>query len=107
MSAKLYIAYWDTLGFECILDVTSYDKMAMWAALSDKSVPNVIPLHQMIMRAKVNPQRFPEIWTFQSEVDLKTLIKYSKDLPQELVDLIREHGTKVYVTHRDKNTVIV
>jgi hypothetical protein len=107
MSAKLYIAYWDTLGFECILDVTSYDKKAMWAALSDKSVPNVIPLHQMIMRAKVNPQRFPEIWTFQSEVDLKTLIKYSKDLPQELVDLIREHGTKVYVTHRDKNTVIV
>jgi hypothetical protein len=61
----------------------------------------------MIMRAKFNPQRFPEIWTFQSEVDLKTLIKYSKDLPQELVDLIREHGTKVYVTHRDKNTVIV
>jgi len=107
MSAKLYIAYWDTLGFECILDVTSYDKKAMWAALSDKSVPNVIPLHQMIMRAKFNPQRFPEIWTFQSEVDLKTLIKYSKDLPQELVDLIREHGTKVYVTHRDKNTVIV
>jgi hypothetical protein len=107
MSANLYIAYWDSLGFECIIDVTSYDKKAMWASLSDKTIPNEIPLHQMIMRAKFNPQRFPEIWTFHSEVDIDTLIKYSSDTPQELADLIREHGTKVFVTHRDKNTVIV
>ena len=105
MSAKLYIAYWDTLGFECILDVTSYDKKAMWAALSDKSVPNVIPLHQMIMRAKVNPQRFPEIWTFQSEVDRETLITYSNDSPQALVDAIREDGNKVFATHREKEVI--
>ena len=105
MSAKLYIAYWDTLGFECILDVTSYDKRAMWAALRDKSVPNEIPLHQMIMRAKFNPQRFPEIWTFHSEVDLKTLIKYTKDMPQEMADLIREHGTKVFVTPKEKELI--
>lgn len=102
---RLYLAYFDTLGFECILDVSSYDKKAMWAALSDKTIPNEIPLHQMIMRAKFNPQRFPEIWTFQSEVDLKTLIKYSKDLPQALVDAIREHGNKVFATHREKEVI--
>jgi hypothetical protein len=105
MFAKLYIAYWDSLGFECILDLNSYDKRAMWAALSGKSIPNEIPLHQMIMRAKANPQRFPEIWTFQSVVDISTLIKYSNDTPQELADLIREHGTKVFVTHREKEVI--
>jgi hypothetical protein len=105
MTARLYLAYWDNLGFECILDLTDYDKRAMWASLANKTLPNEIPLHQMLMRAKANPQRFPEIWTFQSVVDISTLIKYSNDTPQELADLIREHGTKVFVTHREKEVI--
>ena len=105
MTARLYLAYWDTLGFECILDLTEYDKRAMWASLSEKAIPNEIPLHQMLMRAKVNPQRFPEIWTFQSEVDIKQLIKYSNDSPQALADAIREHGTKVFTTPKQKAVI--
>jgi hypothetical protein len=99
---KLYLAYFDTLGFECVLDLTSYDKKAMWAALSDKTIPNEIPLHQMILRAKFNPQRFPEIWTFQSELDLKDILCYTKDMPQAMADLIRENGTKVFSTPKEK-----
>ena len=99
---KLYLAYFDTLGFECVLDLTSYDKKAMWAALSDKTIPNEIPLHQMILRAKFNPQRFPEIWTFQSELDLKDILCYTKDMPQAMADLIRENGTKVFSTTQEK-----
>jgi hypothetical protein len=99
---KLYLAYFDTLGFECVLDLTSYDKKAMWAALSDKTIPNEIPLHQMILRAKFNPQRFPEIWTFQSELDLEDILCYTKDMPQEMADLIRQNGTKVFVTTKEK-----
>lgn len=103
--SNLYLASWDTLGFECVIDVTCYDKKAMWASLSDKKIPNEIPLHQMIMRAKMNPQRFPEIWTFQSELDLKTILRYTKDMPQEMADLIREHGTKVFVTPKQKAVI--
>lgn len=99
---KLYLAYFDTLGFECVLDLTSYDKKAMWAALSDKTIPNEIPLHQMILRAKFNPQRFPEIWTFQSELDLEDILCYTKDMPQEMADLIRQNGTKVFATTKEK-----
>ena len=99
---KLYLAYFDTLGFECVLDLTSYDKKAMWAALSDKTIPNEIPLHQMILRAKFNPQRFPEIWTFQSELDLKDILCYTRDMPQAMADLIRENGTKVFATTKEK-----
>jgi hypothetical protein len=99
---KLYLAYFDTLGFECVLDLTSYDKKAMWASLSDKTIPNEIPLHQMILRAKFNPQRFPEIWTFQSELDLEDILCYTKDMPQSMADLIRENGTKVFATTKEK-----
>lgn len=105
MTARLYLAYWDSLGFECILDLTDYDKRAMWASLANKTLPNEIPLHQMLMRAKVNPQRFPEIWTFQSEVDIKALIKYSNDTPQALADAIRDNGTKVFVTPKQKEVI--
>jgi hypothetical protein len=105
MASRLYLAYFDSLGFECVLDLTDHDRKAMWACLSDKKVNNEIPLHQMIMRAKFNPQRFPEIWTFQSELDLETIIKYTKDMPQQMADLIREHGTKVYVTAKSKDVI--
>lgn len=105
MTAKIYLAYWDCLGFECILDLTGFDKRAMWASLADKPIPNEIPLHAMIMRAKVNPQRFPEIWTFQSEVDKKQLLEYTVSMPQQLAELIREHGNKVFVTHREKEII--
>ena len=105
MTSRLYLAYFDSLGFECVLDCTEYDRKAMWASLSDKKIDNEIPLHQMIMRARFNPQRFPEIWTFHSEVDIDTIIKYTKDMPQEMADLIREHGTKVYVTTKSKEVI--
>lgn len=103
--ANLYLAYWDSLGFECVLDLTGYDKKAMWASLGDKKIPNEIPLHQMIMRAKFNPQRFPEIWTFQSELDLETILQYTKDMPQEMADLIREHGNPVFTTPKQKAVI--
>ena len=105
MSANFYIAYWDSLGFECIVDLTDQDKKAMWASLADKPAPEKLPVGLLIMRAKANPQRFPEIWTFQSEVDRETLIKYSIDSPQGLADLIREHGSKVFVTLREKEVI--
>ena len=102
---KLYLASFDSLGFECVMDLTAYDKKAMWASLSDKPIPNDIPLHQMIMRAKLNPQRFPEIWTFQSELDLADILCYTKDMPQAMADLIRENGNKVFTTPKQKAVI--
>lgn len=102
---RLYLAYFDSLGFESVMDLTEYDKRAMWNALQDKPVENEIPLHAMIMRAKFNPQRFPEIWTFQSELDLTTLLRYTRDMPQEMADLIRTNGTTVFVTPKQKEVI--
>lgn len=105
VKAHLYLAYFDTLGFETVMDITDYDKKAMWASLGNKEIPNEIPLHQMIMRAKFNPQRFPEIWTFQSELDLESILRYTTDMPQQMADLIREHGSKVFAIPKQKEVI--
>ena len=105
MSSRLYLAYFDTLGFECILDLSDQEKKAMWAVLSDKDPPR-LPVHQMIMRAKANPQRFPEIWTFWSEIEQAQLLKYAESMPQALVDSIRELGEKVFVTPKEKVVIL-
>jgi hypothetical protein len=105
MTAHLYIAYFDSLGFECIVDLTDHDKKAMWAELKGEKPKRLEAVPYFILRAKANPQRFPEIWTFQSELDTDTLLSYSRDCPQELADLIREHGTKVFVTPKDKAVI--
>jgi hypothetical protein len=103
MTAHLYLAYFDSLGFESVLDLTDIDKKAMWASLKNEVYK--LPLHQMIMRAKANPQRFPEIWTFQSELDKETILQYTKDVPQAMADAIRQHGDAVYVTPRSKEVI--
>lgn len=102
--STLYLAYFDSLGFECILDLTRHEKKAMWNVLSDKE-PEKLPVFMMIMRAKANPQRFPEIWTFWSEVSLAELTALATDEPQALADGIRNVGTKVFVTPKEKEVI--
>lgn len=100
---QLYLAYFDSLGFECIINLSNIDKKKMWASLKGESYH--MPAHHLIMRAKANPQRFPEIWTFWSSVTQKQLAEYATDMPQELADGIRNVGTKVFVTKREKELI--
>jgi len=101
-----YMAYFDTLGFEWIFNVTDYEKKKMWAVLKgDTKIDFPIPRHA-ILRAQANPQRFPEIWAFESEITLAELKEYSEDSPQELADAIRRCGQNVFKTHKDESVII-
>lgn len=106
-SLGCFLAYFDSLGFECIIDLSDYERDLTWSALKGEQPKMKLPVHMMIMRAQANPQRFPEIWTFQSEIDEKQLWCYAKDNPQGLADLIRENGSKVFVTPGTRKAVIV
>lgn len=100
---NLYLAYFDTLGFECIINLTDIDKKKMWSALKGEEYR--FPVHAMIMRAKANPQRFPEIWTFWSPISQKELLSYAEQTPQALADSIRQLGEKVFVTLKEKEVI--
>jgi hypothetical protein len=100
-----YMAYFDTLGFEWIFNVTDYEKKKFWATLKgDEKVDFPIPRHA-ILRAQANPQRFPEIWAFESEVSLEELKIYADETPQALADAIRRCGQNVFKTPRTETVI--
>ena len=90
---------WDCLGLEYAADLTDYEKDIMWSTLKGIEPTVRIPgLDILILRARANPQRNYEIYTVQVEPDvsLKDIKKMFKDTPQEIVDLIRARGHKLY-----------
>lgn len=91
-----YLTYFDCLGFECLLDITSRERLHLLATIKDEQYHDDINLQAMMLRARFNPQRNPEIWVFTSAVSDATLQQLKKDEPQMLVDLIRKHGECIW-----------
>ena len=90
---------WDCLGLEYSCNLTEYDKDLMWSALKGEKPKVRIPgLDILILRARANPQRNYEIYTVQVEADvsLKDIRDMFKDSPQDIVDLVRARGHKLY-----------
>jgi hypothetical protein len=99
------MAYFDTLGFEWIFDISDYEKKKFWAALKgDTKVDMPIPRYA-ILRAQANPQRFPEIWAFESDIPRSELEEYARGDPQALADAIRNCGQNVFKTHRPETVI--
>jgi hypothetical protein len=106
VNMSAYMAYFDTLGFEWIFNVTDYEKKKFWAVLKgDEKVDFPIPRHAII-RAQANPQRFPEIWAFESEISLDELEEYAREQPQELADAIRRCGQNVFKTPKTESVIV-
>lgn len=98
---KQWLVYWDNTGFEGIIDVgTHLEKEAFDLLVHDKRQDQSISsiYNMMTMRARFNPQRNPEIWTFTSNEDIteESLREVADRDPQWLVDWIRKNGTKMY-----------
>jgi hypothetical protein len=103
-----YLAYFDTSGFEFIFNITEYEQKKVWAILKEDKTFNEktnLPVY-CILRARANPQRFPEIWKFNSDLPLEALNMVAKDTPQVLVDAIRQGGESVFVTQKEKSVIV-
>jgi hypothetical protein len=106
VSMNAYMCYFDSIGFEWIFNVSEYEKKKFWAVLKgDEKVDFPIPRHA-ILRARANPQRFPEIWAFESEISLNELNEYAEDSPQELADAIRRCGQNVFKTPKNERVIV-
>ena len=101
-----YMCYFDTLGFEWIFNVSEYEKKKFWAVLKgNEKVDFPIPRHA-ILRARANPQRFPEIWAFESEMTKQELDEIAEESPQVLVDAIRRCGQNVFKTYKPESVIV-
>jgi hypothetical protein len=102
-----YLAYFDTLGFECVINLTEAENDCIMATLRGEEYNLPFSLHHMTLRARFNPQRFPEIWVFNVSNDLSTnnVIDLANNNPQYLANFIRANGTSLYSKHSTKNVI--
>jgi len=106
VSMNAYMCYFDCIGFEWIFNVTEYEKKKFWSVLKgDTKVDFPIPRHA-ILRATANPQRFPEIWAFESEMTQIELEEIAEENPQVLADAIRRCGQNVFKTHKPESVIV-
>lgn len=90
---RTYICYFDCNGFEVLCDITDYENRLLLNMIAGETLHKPpFDLQAMMLRARFNPQRDPEIWFFTSELDEKMLWKYAKEEPQALADAVRRCG---------------
>jgi hypothetical protein len=115
--ATQFLTMFDCLGFECLINVSEekekYDKECddhTWKILQgdDKAKhPSVnVPLNKMILRARFNEQRNPEIWAFTSTVDEESLNELMETDPQMLANLIRGCGKCLFGYEKQKSVIV-
>lgn len=96
---RVYICMWDCNGFETIVDCSSWERESLLNTIAGKELTKPpVNLQALTMRARFNPQRNYEIYTFNTTEDLdeETLWHYANENPQALVDMIRERGKRLY-----------
>jgi hypothetical protein len=101
-----FICYFDTLGFEWIFNVTDYEKKKTMSYLKGETKVDFPIPRYAILRAQANPQRFPEIWSFESDMTLEDLEEFSKDHPQSLATAIRDCGNNIFKTNKQENVIV-
>jgi hypothetical protein len=100
---------WDENGFEVLKDCTSWEQDSLLNTIADKPLkPAPVNLQMMTLRARFNPQRNYEIWTFNTteDFDEDALWNLAEDSPQGLVDMIRKHGKCLYKNHKNRSPKI-
>ncbi len=95
-----FLISWDTNGIESIVPIGEWRNENLVAKLSGEPEPHNIgsTYNMLCMRARFNPQRFPQIWGINVDDDItaEMLREIADTTPQVLVDLVKEKGVKFY-----------
>jgi len=99
-----WVVLFDNEGLDTLVPWGELAQERMMTTLSGGNIKSANPQHivsRMMLRARFNEQRSPEVWTYQTDND----IEYSEMRslweanPQYMADLIREKGEQL---HGDK-----
>ncbi len=90
-----YIAMWDMHGLEYLANVTKIDQENTFSILKDEGT-KLVPLREMILRAKFNSQRHYEIYAFISPLSQEEIEFCFENNPQTIVNQIRSVGHQIY-----------
>lgn len=96
-----WVVLFDNEGLDTLVPWGELAQDRMITTLSGGLIKSQNPQHivsRMMLRARLNEQRSPEVWTYQTDED----IEYTdmRDLwehnPQYMADLIREKGEQLH-----------
>ena len=104
----LYLAYFDTAGFEYLCNITEEESKCVMSTLKGERYCLPFNLNALLMRARFNPHRSPEIWTFNVDDDLShdSVEDLARKKPQFLADFIRANGKNIFGRDPGRKQVI-
>ena len=112
-----YLAMWDMTGLECLINVSTvqdeheqWEKENIFRILQEKELataPKIVPLNQLIIRARFNSHRHYEIYTFDSALTEEDIKETFADDQQVIVDAIRNVGHEIYSDRVLKKTQVI
>ena len=110
MAEHQFLVVWDCTGLEYVADITEDEQRRMWEKLQGNNSPKhsyANPSH-LILRARANPQRHYEIYTFNAvegitKDDIQEMFDGS---PQTAADTIREVGRCIYSDRAQQEVAI-
>ena len=108
---------WDMTGLECLINVSTvqdeheqWEKENIFRILQEKELataPKIVPLNQLILRARFNSHRHYEIYTFDSALTEEDIKETFADDQQVIVDAIRNVGHEIYSDRVLKKTQVI
>ena len=108
--AKQWIVLFDTLGVDTLIPWDDLKGDDMLAVLSGRKPKNQAGRHvgMMILRAKANHQRFPEVWAYDTDEDYeyKDMRDMWEEMPQAVADSVREKGTNLFKFPKEKSIIV-
>lgn len=98
---KQWCVLFDNEGLDTLVPWGELAADRMMTKLSGGEMSSANPQHivsRMMLRARFNLQRFPEVWTYQTDEDIEyeDMRSLWEDSPQYMADLIREKGDQLF-----------
>jgi hypothetical protein len=107
---KRWLAMWDCYGLEYLYNLSEFEESQTWSVLMEQesSIEPPTDIRNLILRAQFNTQRNYEIYVFEADsiIDKQSLKQQFENSPQQIVDLIRNQGFKIYDCRRIREPVI-
>ena len=96
-----WVVLFDNEGLDSLIPWGDIAQDRILEKLSGGNTKAENPQHivsRLMLRARFNPQRFPEVWTYQSEEDIPydEMRSLWEANPQYMADLIRVKGDQLF-----------
>lgn len=106
--SETYVLAWDMYGLESCICASQIEKERVWNVLANKEVRHEGVgqiVNMLTLRARFNSQRRYEIYAIDVDASItkEVLVQQFEEAPQEMAELIRGRGRKLYSDHSESD----